>query len=105
MTVLSVLIGAALAQDYDNGSYRYKIFSETKENVRWTVQASNGFYDCKAAIKCTGLGDSMIIRSHKPTWHDPLIIHYVVDWEVRSCELESCKRMPELTYKDLKQFW
>ena len=103
MTLLTILIGTALAQDFDKGSYRYKIFSETIQDKRWVVQASNGFYDCMATIKCVGLGEDMIIRSHKPTWHDPLIIHYVVDWVVKGCELKSCSKIPELTYSDLKK--
>lgn len=109
MTFLTVLIGMAFAQDSDDVSYRYKIFSETIKDRRWTVQASNGFYDCRATIRCAGLGASMTIRSHKPTWHDPLLIYYIVDhgdrWDVKSCELRSCERVPELTYEDLKRFW
>jgi len=105
MTLLTILIGIALAQDFDNGSYRYRIFNETVEDRRWTVQASNGFYDCRAVIKCVGLDSTMTIRSHKPTWHDPLVIYYMVDWTPRSCELKSCKRLPEATYEDLKRSW
>ena len=105
MTLLTILIliGMALAQDFDGGSYRYRIFSETVEDKQWTVQASNGLYDCTATIKCVGLDEDMIIRSHKPTWHDPLIIHYVVDLAVKGCELKSCSKLHELTYSDLKR--
>ncbi len=102
MTLLTMLIGMALAQDFDNGSYRYRIFSEVVKDERWLVQASNGYYDCKATIKCVGLTGGMIIRSHKPTWYDPLVIYYMVDWIPKSCELKSCTVAPEITYEDLK---
>ena len=105
MTLLTMFMGMALAQDFDGGSYRYRIFSETVEDGRWTVQALNGFYDCRATIKCVGLDATMTIRSHQPTWHDPLVIYYIVDWIPKSCELKSCERLPELTYADLKRSW
>ncbi len=98
MTLLTMLIGVSFAQDFDNGSYRYKIFDEVLRDKIWIVEASNGLYECKATIGCPGLDKDMIIRSRKPTRYDPLIIHYVVDWKVRSCELKSCADIPDLTY-------
>tara|TARA_R100000458_G_C8268413_1_gene243249 strand:- start:1218 stop:1544 length:327 start_codon:yes stop_codon:yes gene_type:complete len=104
MTILTTLIGLSLmslvsfAEDFDRGSYRYKIFDETVEDKAWIVQASNGLYECKATIKCPGLNSGMIIRSRKPTWYDPLTIHYVVDSTVRSCEFKSCLIPPEPFY-------
>ena len=102
MTLLAILLSASFAQDFNNGSYRYKIFSEHQEDTQWVVEALNGFYNCEAAIKCVGLDEGMIIRSRKPTWHDPLIINYVVDSSIKSCELKSCSKLREITCQDLK---
>ena len=98
MTLLTMLIGAVFAQDFHEGSYRYRIFGEVVPNKAWIVQGLNGLYECKATIGCPGLKKDMIIRSRKPTRYDPLIIHYVVDYKVRSCELKSCYYVPDLTY-------
>lgn len=102
MTLLTILTSLVLAKDFDQGSYKYRIFNVATEDQRWTVQAANGLFDCKATIKCVGLKAPMIFRSHKPTWHDPLVIFYLVELRLKSCELKSCKKVPKLTYADLK---
>ena len=101
MTLMFGLM-AVRAGDRDDVSYRYRIFQSVKPDERWIVQAKNGFFDCEATLKCVGLDEAMPIRSHKPTWHDPLVIFYVVEKRVRSCELKRCRTVPELTYSDLK---
>ena len=104
MTILTTLIGLSLvslvglAEDFDRGSYRYKIFEETVNDKVWLVQASNGLYQCTATTECLGLDAGMIIRSRKPTWYDPLTIHYVVESTVKSCDLKSCFILPDLVY-------
>ena len=106
MTLLAILTSLVFAQDFDQdfdqGSYKYRIFNVTVEDKRWTVQASKGQFDCKATIKCVGLKAPMIFRSYKPTWNDPLVIFYLVDLRLKSCELKSCKKVRKLTYADLK---
>lgn len=104
MTILTALIGLSLmslvsfAEDFDRGSYRYKVVNETVQDEAWMVQASNGFYECKATTSCPGLDSGMIIRSKKPTWYDPLTVYYVVDSTVKSCEFKSCLIPPEFFY-------
>tara|TARA_R100000231_G_scaffold134121_1_gene107431 strand:- start:1505 stop:1816 length:312 start_codon:yes stop_codon:yes gene_type:complete len=88
----------SFASDFDRGSYRYKIFDEVIKEKSWIVQASNGLYECTATVRCGELEAGMIIRSKKPTWHDPLTIYYVVDSEVRSCDLKSCLAVQEYIY-------
>ena len=102
MTLLTILTALTFAQDFIHGSYRYSIFGVVEQDKRWVVRASNGLFDCEATLKCVGLDAPKIFRSHKPTWHDPLVIFYVVDERVKSCELKRCQSIRKTTYADLK---
>ena len=101
MTTLMLLISLALAQDYDGEFYNYKVFDEVVDHQEWVIEASNGFYLCKATIMCVGLNAPALIKAYRPAWHDPMTIYYWDNTALKSCVLKSCEPIKELTYQDL----
>ena len=101
MTPLLLLASLAMAQDYDGEFYNYKVFDEVIDHQEWVIQASNGFYLCKATIMCVGLNTPAAIKAYSPAWHDPMTIYYWDDAALKSCVLKSCEPVKELTYQDL----
>ena len=102
MTVMTILTALSCAQDLDQGSYRYRVFGVVEQDKRWVVRAANGLFDCEATTQCVGLDAPKIFRSEKPTWQDGLVIFYVVDEHVQSCELRRCLSVQKTTHADLK---